>query len=135
VNSLPKTVIRQQRGCDLNPGPAPESSTLTTRLPSRSSHSLVVFSHCIALQIRFSRTVVNSEAVIFFGDRARRYVWSSYCVCDFVSDNPSLLPPPLSLSLSLALSRVDNPSSAYVNSLAWCDCQRRLKFARAVVCM
>jgi len=52
VNSLPKTVIRQRRGCDLNPGPsAPESrrrdaedvqaqamclfaSTLTTRLPS-----------------------------------------------------------------------------------------------------
>ena len=35
VNSLPKTVTRQRRGCDLNPGPsAPESSTLTTRLPS-----------------------------------------------------------------------------------------------------
>ena len=31
VNSLPKTVTRQRRGCDLNPGPsAPESSTLTT---------------------------------------------------------------------------------------------------------
>jgi len=35
VNSLPKTVTRQRHGCDLNPGPsAPESSTLTTRLPS-----------------------------------------------------------------------------------------------------
>ena len=35
VNSLPKTVTRQRRGCDLNPGPtAPESSPLTTRLPS-----------------------------------------------------------------------------------------------------
>ena len=35
TNSLPKTVTRQRRGCDLNPGPsAPESSTLTTRLPS-----------------------------------------------------------------------------------------------------
>jgi len=35
VNSLPETVTRQRRGCDLNPGPsAPESSTLTTRLPS-----------------------------------------------------------------------------------------------------
>jgi len=34
VNSLHKTVTRQRRGCDLNPGPAaPESSTLTTRLP------------------------------------------------------------------------------------------------------
>ena len=35
VNSLPKTVTRQRRDCDLNPGPsAPESSTITTRLPS-----------------------------------------------------------------------------------------------------
>jgi len=35
VNSLPKTVTRQCRDCDLNPGPfAPESNTLTTRLPS-----------------------------------------------------------------------------------------------------
>jgi len=35
VNSLPKTVARQRRDCDLNPGlSAPESSTLTTRLPS-----------------------------------------------------------------------------------------------------
>jgi len=34
VNSLPKTVTQQRRGCNLNPGPtAPESSTLTTRLP------------------------------------------------------------------------------------------------------
>jgi len=36
VNSLHKTVTRQRRGCDLNPGSsAPESSTITTRLPSR----------------------------------------------------------------------------------------------------
>ena len=35
VNSLPKTITRQRRDCDLKPGPsAPESSTLTTRLPS-----------------------------------------------------------------------------------------------------
>jgi len=35
VNSLPKTVIRQRRDCDLNPRPSvPESSTLTTRLTS-----------------------------------------------------------------------------------------------------
>jgi len=35
VNSWPKTDTRQRRDCDLNPGPsAPESSTLTTRLPS-----------------------------------------------------------------------------------------------------
>jgi len=35
VNSLPKTVTRQRRDCGLNPGPSvPESSTLTTRIPS-----------------------------------------------------------------------------------------------------
>ena len=35
VSSLPKTVTRQRRDCDLNPGPsAPESSKLTTRLLS-----------------------------------------------------------------------------------------------------
>jgi len=34
VNSLSKTVTRQRRDYDLNPSPsAPESSTLTTRLP------------------------------------------------------------------------------------------------------
>ena len=34
VNSLPKSVTQQRRSCDLNPGLfAPESSTLTTRLP------------------------------------------------------------------------------------------------------
>ena len=36
VSSLLKTVTRQRRDCDLNPGPsAPESSTLTIRLLSR----------------------------------------------------------------------------------------------------
>jgi len=35
VSSLPKTVTRQRRGCNLKPGiSAPESSTLTTRQPS-----------------------------------------------------------------------------------------------------
>jgi len=36
VNSLPETVTRQRRGCDLHPT-APESSTLTTRLSSHST--------------------------------------------------------------------------------------------------
>ena len=35
MNSLPKTVTRESRGCDLNPSPsAAESSTLTTQQPS-----------------------------------------------------------------------------------------------------
>jgi len=42
VNSLPKTVIRQRRGCDLNPGPtAPEFSTLTTGLSSHPTSGSV----------------------------------------------------------------------------------------------
>ena len=41
VNSLPKTVTRQRRGCDLNPGPsAPECSTLNTRLGNSTSSSV-----------------------------------------------------------------------------------------------
>jgi len=42
VNSLPKTVTRKRRGCDLNPGPSvPESSTLTTRLPSHPLNIII----------------------------------------------------------------------------------------------
>jgi len=45
VNSLPKTVTRQRRCCDLNPGPsAPESITLTSRLPS---HLMGYGTHCL----------------------------------------------------------------------------------------
>ena len=41
MNSLPKTVTRQRRDCDLNPGPsAPESSMLTTRLPSHPDRGI-----------------------------------------------------------------------------------------------
>jgi len=43
VNSLPKTVTRQRRDCDLNPGPSvPEASTLTTRLPSHPEIGLEI---------------------------------------------------------------------------------------------
>jgi len=38
VNSLLKTVTRQRRGCDLNPGPF----ALTTRLPSHQEAWLTV---------------------------------------------------------------------------------------------
>jgi len=46
VNSLPKTVTRQRRGCNLNPGhTAPESSTLTTPLPSRLTGAYSLNAH------------------------------------------------------------------------------------------
>ena len=55
MNSLPKTVTRQRRDCDLNPGPSvPESSTLTTRLPSQLNVGLYFF-----------KTSVSDEAVSF----------------------------------------------------------------------
>jgi len=42
MNSLPKTVTRQRRGCDLNPGSsAPESSTLGRPLSFQQQHSSV----------------------------------------------------------------------------------------------
>ena len=51
VNSLPKTVTRQRGDCDLNPGPsAPESSTLTTRLPSHP-HITPCYTHKMAIVI------------------------------------------------------------------------------------
>ena len=47
VNSLPKTVTRQRRGCDFNPGPSvPESSTLTTRLPSHPQQCIIPVPSC-----------------------------------------------------------------------------------------
>ena len=45
VSSLPKTVTRQRRNCDLNPGPSvPESTTLTTRdrLPSHPGKAKLI---------------------------------------------------------------------------------------------
>ena len=63
MNSLPKTVTRQRRGCDMNPGPsAPESSTLTTRLPSHPCTKLrTLFSHGALTILRLSVTVVTTD--------------------------------------------------------------------------
>ena len=36
ANSLPKTVTRQRRGCDLNPGPSAPESEEQTRKPYKS---------------------------------------------------------------------------------------------------
>ena len=54
VNSLPKTVTRQRRDSDLNPGPSvPESSTLTTRLPSHPSRLLITANNWSAQHLHF----------------------------------------------------------------------------------
>ena len=57
VTSLPKTVTRQRRGCDLNPGPsAPKSSTLTTQLPSRRYGK--------AIRVKFDTDLLKAVAVV-----------------------------------------------------------------------
>jgi len=68
VNSLPKTVTRQRRGCDLNPGrSAPESSTLTTRLPSHPVAKwqalTYFFRHCKVLFLMYSHSPSKSNAI------------------------------------------------------------------------
>ena len=64
MNGLPKTVTRQRRDCDLNPGPsAPESSTLTTRLPShtrRSYNEDAIASTCRLAMRRTRRHLLGS---------------------------------------------------------------------------
>ena len=55
VNNLPKTVTRQRRDCDLNPGPSPpESSTLTTRLTSHPPWHTVpdIYTACGRLNVK-----------------------------------------------------------------------------------
>ena len=62
VNSLPKTVTRQRRGCNLNPGPsAPESSTLTTRLPSHPR--LVSYDKLLWIVVYIDRFLVPETGV------------------------------------------------------------------------
>jgi len=80
VNSLSKTVTRQRRDCDLNPGPsAPESSTLTTRLPSYPgrqlpSHVSDMLDSCLLPHFRYgglTGCAVNHRHVNEPGERGR----------------------------------------------------------------
>ena len=87
VSSLPKTVTRQRRDCDLNPGPsAPESSTLTTRpiTVNRKSPNTdgFVFRNCcyeenIRLELVSIRTVYSSRARD--GDASLRQITLTTC--------------------------------------------------------
>jgi len=53
VNSLPKTVTRQRRDCDLNPG-----SMLTIRLPTLKCHNLRVLTSNIS---KYVINVINAK--------------------------------------------------------------------------
>jgi len=94
VNGLPKTVTSQRRGGDLNPDPsAPESSTLTTRLPSHPCCTVMIMikphcSRCKDLSIIFASwrhcapfgPTYNSSlflllAALSYGERVRRVLY------------------------------------------------------------
>ena len=65
VDILPKTVTRQRRGCDLNPGPsAPESSTLTTRLASVVVVVISAIKLLVPVQVRRFVGVVVDDLVV-----------------------------------------------------------------------
>jgi len=64
ANSLPKSVTRQRRGSDSNPGlSAPESSTLTTRLPIEPRHYANKLGRIVLLSARpaVTRAIPNAE--------------------------------------------------------------------------
>ena len=62
MNSLPKTVTRQRRDCDLNPGPsAPESITITTWLPS---HPYTNSNRVICIAPSSGKPTVHHKATI-----------------------------------------------------------------------
>ena len=65
-NSLPKTVTRQRRGCDLNPGPSPKNHTTpaTTVQCSRRRHLLHhLRSNTVRVAVPFS---IRGENSVFF---------------------------------------------------------------------
>ena len=69
MSSLPKNVIRQRRGCDLNPGStAPESSTRTTRLPSHTP-------------CRLHRSTTAAAAGGFAAEPGQEILMDSCCCC------------------------------------------------------
>jgi len=75
VNTLPKTVTRQRRGYDLKPGPsAPESSTLTTRLPRQFGDNL-----CIDLTTPYMQKLMNRFDMPLEGRVARPADWIIHC--------------------------------------------------------
>ena len=89
VNSLPKTVTRQRRDCDLNPGPsAPESSTLTTRLPRHVISQIGAYargSRC-ALVCRGSSTELARQCTAI-KSAAIRVVASEFIIISYWSHN------------------------------------------------
>ena len=91
MNSLPKTVTRQRRDRDSNPGPsAPESSTLTTRLPSHlpcivavkrlSSSSSLLRHKFIGLEVVSATAGGRTDTLTAAGEVRRRRLRCWSCV-------------------------------------------------------
>jgi len=92
VNSLPKTVTRQRRVCDFNSGPsAPESSTLTTRLPSHPVFDCLVATARRVLATLNARNTHNAVPVFDMISRRKKtpktIKWNSVII---VSDDERL---------------------------------------------
>jgi len=110
VNSLPKTVTRQRRDCDLNPGPsAPESSTLTTRLPSHPARERAR-DICSSVDYRLSlgSSAICRRKLCAPGDRLQsawrqvdsaRQMWRTTCLCSLVENKLPSIQPYLRLTI------------------------------------
>ena len=117
MNSLHKTVTRQRRGCDLNPGPcAPESSSLTTRPPSHPSAVSAVIPLCPSprqlsdrcpLQVDITRMSLDDVVILMsiprrlvLTVRTRKSCCSKNLSCPALltpTSSPQPPPPPLPL--------------------------------------
>jgi len=110
VNSLPKTVTRQRRDCDLNPGPsAPESSTRTTRLPSHPPNVIA------AVKCQCSRIVYKVAAA----SCRLSYVRSLDLNVDALDMTPARSVVAAPLPLQQLLSRRASESSQLNSNSRW----------------
>ena len=86
MNSLPKTVTRQRRGCDLNPGPtAPESSTLITRLsnhPYRLRVKTLLFEYGVGDRATYGRRRQRGRRLNEPARKRRVAGASATCTCN-----------------------------------------------------
>ena len=112
VNSLPKTVTRQRHDCDLNQGPtAPQSSTLTVRLPS----------HLITACLTYLLEFYQSDSCRF---RAMtllplQLVVNWYVFTRAMHASAGTRYGPVSVSVSVCLSVTSRVLSKGMNGLIW----------------
>jgi len=63
VNTLPKTVTRQRRGCDLNPGPSTPESSMLAKLHRTQTNPLQVttLTSCYSIAVDIIQIMHGSE--------------------------------------------------------------------------